>query len=107
MLCDKSVMNFIPFSKISRTVGFAFLAFLAGRQIMFASEADQQKLVAANNSFAFDLTAQVAQGQGNDNLFISPFSVSSALQMVENGATGQTKFEMRRFSKPPTCHPLR
>ncbi len=89
-------MNFNSFFKISRTVLFAALTLLASRQMMAASGADQQNLVTANNGFAFDLTAQIAKGQTDANLFISPFSVSSALQMVENGAAGQTKTEMQQ-----------
>jgi serine protease inhibitor len=89
-------MNFNSFFKIGRTVLFAALTLLASRQMMVASGADQQNLVTANNGFAFDLTAQIAKGQTDANLFISPFSVSSALQMVENGATGQTKAEMQQ-----------
>ena len=89
-------MNFNSFFKISRTVLFAALTLLASRQMMAASGADQQNLVTVNNGFAFDLTAQIAKGQTDANLFISPFSVSSALQMVENGAAGQTKTEMQQ-----------
>jgi serpin B len=39
---------------------------------------------------------QVAQTQPDANVFISPFSVSSALQMVGNGAAGQTETEMQQ-----------
>ena len=89
-------MNFNSFFKISRTILFAGLTLFASRQTMVASGADQQKLVSANNDFAFDLAAQIAKGQPDANVFISPFSVSSALQMVENGAAGQTKAEMQQ-----------
>jgi serpin B len=48
-----------------------------------------QKLVAANNQFAFDLfNALRAEGQGN--LFFSPYSLSAALGMVYAGARGET-----------------
>jgi serpin B len=87
-------MNFTSFSKINRTILFAILTTFASRQMTIASGADQQMLVSANNSFAFDLTAQIVTAQTGANIFISPFSVSSALQMVENGAAGQTKTEM-------------
>lgn len=60
---------------------------------------DEQKLVAANTDFAFDLMGQVAQSQPGANIFISPFSVSCALQMVENGAAGQTREEMQHLLK--------
>ncbi|MGA2243850.1 MAG: serpin family protein [Verrucomicrobiota bacterium] len=58
--------------------------------------AEQGKLVAANTAFAFDLMNQVVQARPDANVFISPFSVSSALQMTANGAAGTTKFEMQQ-----------
>jgi serpin B len=61
--------------------------------------AGQAELVAANTSFAFDLLKQVSQAQPDANAFISPFSVSCALQMVANGAAGQTKTEMQQVLK--------
>src|ERR1700761_3133319 len=57
---------------------------------------DGEKLVAANTVFAFDLMGRVTQAQPSGNVFISPYSVSSALQMVENGAAGETKTEMQQ-----------
>lgn len=57
---------------------------------------DLQKLVAANNAFAFDLMNQVAQAQPDANAFISPYSVSSALQMTADGAAGETRGQMQR-----------
>lgn len=89
-------MNFISLFKIGRTVLFALLTLLASLQRVAASEANQQKLVSANTGFAFDLMGQVTQTQPDANVFISPFSVSSALQVVGNGATGQTETEMQQ-----------
>ncbi len=89
-------MNFISLFKISRNMLFTILTPLASLQLAAAAEADQDRLISANNSFAFDLTAEVAKDQTNTNIFISPFSVSSVLQMVENGAAGQTKEEMQK-----------
>ena len=60
---------------------------------------DQAKLVAANTAFAFDLMNQVARAEPEANVFISPFSVSCALQMVDNGAAGETRIEMERVLK--------
>ncbi len=59
-----------------------------------ASPADEQKLAAANNIFAFKLLKQIAKGQPEQNIFISPYSASTALQMVANGAAGTTRTEM-------------
>jgi serpin B len=54
----------------------------------------QQKLAAANTGFAFDLFQQIVQKQPGANIFISPFSVSTVLQMIDYGAVGMTKQEM-------------
>lgn len=61
-----------------------------------AAPGDEQKLAAANNIFAFDLFKQIAKDQPVANIFISPYSASTILQMVGNGAAGQTKTEMQK-----------
>ena len=60
------------------------------------SAEDQAKLAAANTGFAFDLFQQIVQEQPDANIFISPFSVSTVLQMIDNGAVGATKQEMEQ-----------
>jgi len=62
-----------------------------------ASPADEHKLASANTGFAFKLLKQLAKDQPGDNIFISPFGVSTVLQMVGNGAGGQTKTEMQQL----------
>jgi serpin B len=57
---------------------------------------DQSKLAAANMDFAFDLFQQIVHEQPDANIFISPFSVSTVLQMLGNGAAGSTKQELER-----------
>jgi serpin B len=74
----------------------AVLVLLAGLHQVAASLADQQKLAAANNGFAFKLLKQLAKDQPVVNIFISPYSASTVLQMVGNGAAGQTKAEMQQ-----------
>lgn len=65
-----------------------------------AESLDQvQQLAAANSGFAFDLLKQIAGQQPGQNVFVSPFSVSTVLQMVANGAAGDTKTEMERVLK--------
>ena len=56
--------------------------------------ANPDNLALANTSFAFDLFKQTADGQPGGNIFISPYSVSSVLQMVAGGAAGETKAQM-------------
>ena len=60
------------------------------------SPAAQASLAAANTGFAFDLLKQIVKEQPDTNVFISPFSVSTVLQMVGNGAAGETRAEMQR-----------
>jgi serine protease inhibitor len=57
---------------------------------------NDNKLADADNGFAFDLLNKIAKEQPGQNIFISPFSAASALQMVVNGAAGQTKAEMQQ-----------
>lgn len=45
-------------------------------------------VVSANNRFAFDLYARLSKSGGN--IFYSPYSISSALAMVYEGANGKT-----------------
>jgi serpin B len=89
-------MSFTFLFKTGRTVLLAVLTLFASLQRVDASEADQQKLVSANTGFAFDLMGQVTQTKPDANVFISPFSVSSALQLVGNGAAGRTETEMQQ-----------
>jgi serpin B len=84
---------------MSKKLGFGVLLCFASLIVLVASPADQEKLAMANTGFAFDLLKQIAGGQPNANVFISPFSVSSVLQMVANGAAGDTKPEMQRVLK--------
>jgi len=84
---------------MSKKLGFGVLLCFASLIVLVASPADQEKLAMANTGFAFDLLKQIAGEQPNANVFISPFSVSSVLQMVANGAASDTKTEMQRVLK--------
>ncbi len=69
--------------------------------------ADRSELAAGNRAFAFDLYAALAGEDGN--LFLSPYSISSALAMTYAGARGDTAAEMAatlHFTLPPAAlHP--
>ncbi len=55
------------------------------------------QLSSSSNDFGFNLYREVKAGsQSDENLFISPLSVSMALGMTLNGAKGETKDEMRQ-----------
>ncbi|MGA2280345.1 MAG: serpin family protein [Verrucomicrobiota bacterium] len=84
---------------MSKKLGFGVLLCFAGLTVLAAAPADQEKLASANTGFAFDLLKQIAGEQPGTNVFISPFSVSTVLQMVANGAAGDTKAEMQRVLK--------
>lgn len=55
----------------------------------------KSKLIADDNAFAFDLMKEIATEEPTTNVFISPFSVSTAMQMVSEGAAGWTESEIR------------
>lgn len=55
---------------------------------------DLQAVVHSNSAFAFDLYQQLRSSEGN--LFISPYSISTALAMTCGGARGQTQKQMEK-----------
>ncbi|HEY0190781.1 MAG TPA: serpin family protein [Kofleriaceae bacterium] len=66
---------------------------IAERQLPAGIRDDATALAHANNQFAIDLYGQVAAGGGN--LCISPYSVSTALGMLDAGAAGASDQELR------------
>jgi len=56
-----------------------------------------EELVSANTGFAFDLLKQLVTEQPGSNVFISPYSASTALQMVCSGAAGTTRTQMQQM----------
>jgi serpin B len=67
-----------------------------GFAIADGADADMQKLSSGNNAFAFSLAKELGKQKAGENVFISPYSISTALQMVRAGAAGETKAEMDR-----------
>jgi serpin B len=53
----------------------------------------ENKYAQGNNDFAFELYGQLAQNS-KGNIFFSPYSLSSALAMTYNGASGNTAKQM-------------
>jgi serine protease inhibitor len=90
-------MNGTDFSaRHSRRLVIASLLWLLGFGLHAAPPTDQQKLASANIGFAFKLLRQLSKDQPGANIFISPYSASTVLQMACNGAGGQTKTEMQQ-----------
>lgn len=79
---------------------FNFRFFVLASYLMFVSFLDAQsvddhvlKLAQSNNTFAIELYRNLSEGHDN-NLCLSPYSISSALAMVYNGAEAETKKEI-------------
>lgn len=60
-----------------------------------ALTAAEQEVIGSSNAFAFNLLRQLAGPTADENVSISPLSVSMALGMTMNGAAGTTWDEMR------------
>ena len=89
-------MNFARYPRfIRRKAWTGLLICFAGFALRADSAADPAMLAAANTGFAFELFQQIVKEQPDANVFISPFSVSTVLQMVGNGAAGETRTEMQ------------
>jgi len=72
------------------------LADLAGKDAM-------GQVVEANSDFAIDLYQQLAKENASENLFFSPYSISSALAMTAEGARGETAAEMGKVLRFPAA----
>ena len=57
-------------------------------------KADKVAVAKGNNAFALDLYARLRQKKGN--LFLSPYSISTALAMTYAGARGETEAQMAK-----------
>jgi serpin B len=68
---------------------------------------DAAQVVEGNTRFALDLYGQLKAGSGN--IFLSPYSISTALAMTYGGARGETARQMEKtlhFTLPPErLHP--
>jgi serine protease inhibitor len=85
-------MRFLtPWESVCGEVLAGMLMCVVGWPALAASPNDQARLAAADMGFAFGLVKELAREQPAKNVFISPYSISTVLQMVCNGAAGGTK----------------
>lgn len=70
------------------------LSLAVGWQTARAAETNLAQLATANNAFAFKFLRQLASSRQGENLFVSPYSAATALQMAASGARGPTRTEM-------------
>lgn len=69
---------------------------LEARKLPDSAVADAQAVVEANNAFACDLYAVLrADPAAPANFFLSPFSLSTSLAMIDAGAAGDTDAQLR------------
>jgi len=59
----------------------------------------EEQLVDSFNRFGLDLFKELVRGERDENVFVSPLSVSMALGMTYNGAAGTTEEAMRNTLK--------
>ncbi len=64
-----------------------------------AGQPELRLLSDANNDFGLDLFRRLNDGAPEENVFISPTSIATALSMTMNGAAGQTLVDMRQALK--------
>ena len=83
------------------TASAALAAGAATNRLGLAAEpaADWNKLVAGNTAFGMNLYGELKGEEGN--LFLSPFSISTALGMCAAGARGKTLEEMEKVMHLP------
>ncbi|XP_023801551.1 serpin B8-like [Cyanistes caeruleus] len=55
-----------------------------------------ESLCAANTTFAVDLLRMLCEKKSGQNVFFSPFSISSALSMVLLGSKGSTEAQISK-----------
>jgi serine protease inhibitor len=66
-----------------------------------AGKAEANPAAQANNAFAFDLYKKLAASEGEKPLFFSPYSISTALTIVAEGARGETADQMGQVLRFP------
>jgi len=79
---------------------FFVLALLAAAPC-FSAANDVSVTAQANNEFAFDIYARLNRAEADKNIFISPYSISTAMAMTYEGVSGTTADEMMKVMHFP------
>jgi serpin B len=66
------------------------------RAMAIGNDPSVPKLALADAAFGFNMLRQLTHEAPRQNVFISPFSISNAMQMVLNGAKGRTQSQIRK-----------
>ena len=93
-----------PGSAIARCAGLLCVAALPLMVLATdAVSADDETAAAATagNAFGIDLFKELAAGNPNDNLFLSPYSLFVTLSLTSAGARGRTEAEMKHVLHVP------
>jgi serpin B len=96
-------MNALSRRKFLSASAAAAAGAFANRVGIAADRPDAAKLVAGNTAFGCELYGELKSEAGN--LFLSPFSISTALGMAAAGARGKTREEMDRVLHLPEGAP--
>src|SRR3989339_1035798 len=90
-------------------IGLSIFLFGCSREVVQSDQPIQDNginaVVEANNKFAFDLYSKYRTEDGN--IFLSPYSISTALAMTYEGAKGKTAREMQAVLYLPENAELR
>ncbi|MBR1788628.1 MAG: hypothetical protein IJ762_05510 [Bacteroidaceae bacterium] len=98
----EGLVHYIFEKKPDRICDYEELAYVNGRGFYFSASAfsapkeielteGERQLIASNNDFAFNLFRKV---RGETSSIVSPLSITYALGMMNNGATGKTQQEI-------------
>ncbi|MCP4632357.1 MAG: serpin family protein [candidate division Zixibacteria bacterium] len=85
--------RFIYSQKVITVLIFIF-AFLAYSHVVIPAEETKIGVVESYNNFGIEVFNKISFNNLNENIFISPLSISIALTMTYNGADGNTGKEM-------------
>lgn len=73
----------------------------------YSTQEGIMQVVNANNQFAFEIYEELEKTEKGKNIFYSPYSISSALAMTNEGAKGQTEEEINSVFHFPEKETLR